>query len=91
MMGTTWIVFMCVFSILAIIDMVFWGSWNSVILMLSIPAPVASYVGQSFWIEAFSYVFIGALAVVMTYKIVQTTADETDYFPETAPDQWGPR
>ncbi|MCK9591402.1 MAG: hypothetical protein M0Q91_05265 [Methanoregula sp.] len=91
MMGTTWLVFMAVFCILVIINAVFWTQWNKVILMLSIPAPVQSYVGQAFWIQPFSYVFILVLAIVMTYKIVQATADESDYYPETSYDQWGPR
>lgn len=91
MMGTTWLVFMAVFTILAIVDAVFWSQWNNVILTFPIPAPVQSYVGQVFWIEPFSYVFILVLAIIMTYKIVQATADETDYYPEMYYDQWGPR
>ena len=91
MMGTTWLVFMAVFSILVIVDAVFWSQWDKVILMISIPAPVQEYVGQTFWIQPFSYVFITVLAIVMTYKIVQATADESDYYPETGYDQWGPR
>lgn len=60
--------------------------------MLPIPAPVQQYVGQAFWIQPFTYVFILALAIVITYKLVQATADESDYYPEMEPyDQWGPR
>lgn len=91
MMGTTWLIFMAVFSIMVIIDMVFWGNWDKVILMLDIPAPVQYYVGQTFWIQPFSYFFILMLAIVMTYKIVQATADEVDSYPEMGYDQWGPR
>jgi preprotein translocase subunit SecG len=91
MMRTTWIVFMAIFSIMAIILGVFWSRWDSVILMMGIPEPVQYYVGQTFWIQPFSYFFVLMLALVMTYKIVQATADETDYYPEMAPDQWGPR
>ena len=91
LVGTTWIVFMAIFSILVIVDAVFWGSWDKVLLTFPIPAPVASYVGGTFWIQPFSYFFILILAVVITYKVVQATADETDYFPELAVDQWGPR
>lgn len=91
MMGTTWIIFIAVFVIMTVIDMVFWSSWDSVILMLSIPAPVQSYIGSTFWIQPFSYFFILILAVIMTYKIVQATADESDYYPEAGYDQWGPR
>jgi hypothetical protein len=91
MMGTTWLVFMAVFSIMVIIDAVFWTEWDTVVLTLAIPAPVQSYVGRTFWIEPLSYVFVLVLAIVMTYKIVQATADETDYYPELYYDQWGPR
>jgi hypothetical protein len=91
MMGTTWLVFMAIFSIFVIVDAVFWSQWDKVILMLPIPAPVQSYVGRAFWIQPLSYAFILVLAVVMTYKIVQATADESDYYPETYYDQWGPR
>ena len=92
MMGTTWLIFMAVFAILTIIDAVFWSSWDKIILSFPIPAPVQSYVGQVFWIQPFSYFFILILAIIMTYKIVQATADESDYYPESEPyDQWGPR
>jgi membrane protein implicated in regulation of membrane protease activity len=91
MVGTTWIIFMSVFSIMAIIAGVFFSAWDSVILMFPIPAPVASYVGQTFWIQPFTYFFILILAIVITYKVVQATADETDYYPELGYDQWGPR
>jgi membrane protein implicated in regulation of membrane protease activity len=88
-MGIAWIIFMSVFSLLAIVDMVFWGNMDTVLLTIDIPAPVASYVGQTFWIQSFSYVFILVLSVVMTYKIVQTTADETDYAEDVSYDSWG--
>jgi hypothetical protein len=48
-------------------------------------------VGRVFWIEGFTFVFILVLAIVMTYKIVQATADETDYGQELYYDSWGPR
>ena len=91
MVGTTWIVFMSVFVIMVIIDAVFWSEWDKVLLTFPIAAPVASYVGATFWIQPFSYVFILALAIVITYKVIQATADETDYYPELSVDQWGPR
>ena len=81
---------MAVFSIMVILDMVFWSSWDQIFLTLPIPAPVAMYVGQAFWIQPFSYFFILILAIVMTYKVVQATADESDY-QEYLPDSWGPR
>ncbi len=90
MVGHTWLVFMAVLSILTIILAVFWSAFDSVILMLAIPAPVAYYVGQTFWIQPFSYFLVLILAVVMTYKMVQTTADETEYEPEVY-DSWGLR
>jgi membrane protein implicated in regulation of membrane protease activity len=90
MMSTTWLIFMAIFSIFAIIDGVFWSAWDNVILNIPIPAPVVSYVGNAFWIQPFSYVFILVLAIVMTYKIVQATADETDYGQELYYDSWGP-
>ena len=89
MMGTTWLIFMAVFSILAIVDGVFWSQWDKVILMINIPAPVQSYVGQSFYVQALSYVFLLVLAIVMTYKIVQATADESDYGTDISYDSWG--
>jgi hypothetical protein len=91
MVGTTWIIFISVFVILVIIDGVFWGEWDKILLTFPIPAPVASYVGQTFWIQPFSYFFILILAIIITYKVIQATADETDYFPELQYDQWGPR
>lgn len=91
MMGITWLVFIAVFAIMTIINAVFWSKFDAVLLMFPIPAPVKSYVGQAFWIQPFSYVFILVLALIITYKIVQATADESDYFPEYEFDHWGPR
>ena len=91
MVGTTWLIFMAVFVIIAIVLAVFWGAWDKVVLTFPIPAPVVSYVGQTFWIQPFSYFLDLILAIVITYKVVQATADETDYFPELQYDQWGPR
>ena len=45
----------------------------------------------TFWIQPFSYFLDLILAIVITYTVVQATADETDYFPELQYDQWGPR
>lgn len=91
MMGTTWLIFMCVFVILTIVDMVFWSNWDKIVLSISIPPIVAQGVGQIWWIQPFSYVLILILSIIITFKILQATADESDYYPESAPDQWGPR
>jgi hypothetical protein len=85
MSGTTWLIFMAIFAILTIINMVFWGAWNDIILKFPVPAPVQSYVGQTFWIQPFSYFLILVLALIVTYAIIQKTADESDYSAE----RWG--
>ena len=82
---------MAVFTIMAIIAGVFFSAWDSVILMLPIPGPVAFAVGQTFWIQPFTYFFILVLSLIITYKVVQATTDESDYYPETNFDTWGPR
>jgi membrane protein implicated in regulation of membrane protease activity len=79
MIGMTWIIIMAVLYILTIVAGVWWSAWDSVILMLPIPAPVQSYVGNTFWIQSGTYFFIIVIGLVVTYKILQATADESDY------------
>jgi hypothetical protein len=79
MIGTTWVIIMAVLYILTIVAGVWWSSWDSVILTFPIPEPVKSYVGGIFWIQAGTYFFILVIGLVVTYKILQTTADESDY------------
>jgi hypothetical protein len=58
---------------------VWWSAWDSIILTFPIPAPVQSAVGGTFWIQACTYFFILVVGLVVTYKILQATADESDY------------
>lgn len=77
--GITWIITIAILYILTIIGGVWWKAWDSVILKFPVPAPVQQYVGSSFWIQAITYTMILVIAIVITYKLMQTTADESDY------------
>jgi len=79
MVGTTWIVVIAVLYILAIIGGVWWKAWNEVILTFPIPLPVQGAIGNIFWIEAATFVMILVVGIVATYKMLQATADESDY------------
>ena len=79
LVGLTWVIVMAVLYILTIIAGVWWSAWDSVILTFPIPASVQGAVGGTFWIQAATYFFILVIGIVVTYKIVQSTADESDY------------
>jgi membrane protein implicated in regulation of membrane protease activity len=79
LVGTTWIVVISVLYILAIIGGVWWKAWDSVLLTFPIPAPVQGLVGGTFWIQAMTYTMILVVGIVATYKMLQSTADESDY------------
>jgi hypothetical protein len=78
LIATTWIIIMAVLYILTIVAGVWWSSWDAIILTFPIPAPVQSAVGGTFWIQAGTYFFILVNGIVVTYKILQATADESD-------------
>ena len=80
--GITWIIVIAILYILAIVGGVWWKAWDSVILKFPIPAPVQSYVGSTFWIQAICYTMIVVVGIVVTYKLLQSTADESDYISE---------
>jgi membrane protein implicated in regulation of membrane protease activity len=79
MVGITWIIVIAVLYIITIINGVWWSAWDSVLLTFPIPEPVRAYVGNTFWIQAGSYALILVVGIVATYKMLQATADESDY------------
>jgi membrane protein implicated in regulation of membrane protease activity len=79
LVGTTWIIVIAVLYIMSIIGGVWWKAWNQVILSFPIPEPVQAAVGGIFWIQAITYTMILVIGIVATYKMLQATADETDY------------
>jgi membrane protein implicated in regulation of membrane protease activity len=79
LVGITWIIVIAVLYILAIIGGVWWKAWDEVLLKFPVPAPVQMYVGNTFWIQAITYAMILVVGIVATYKMLQSTADESDY------------
>lgn len=79
LVGTTWIIVIAVLYILTFIGGVWWKAWDEVFLHFPVPAPVQIYVGNIFWIQALTYTMILVVGIVATYKLLQSTADETDY------------
>lgn len=79
LVGITWIIVIAVLYILTIIGGVWWKAWDSVILTFPIPAPVQQYVGGTFWIQALTYTMILVVGLVATYKMLQSTSDQSDY------------
>ena len=79
LVGITWLIVIAVLYIMAIIGGVWWKAWDSVLLTFPIPAPVQMYVGNTFWIQAATYTMILVIGIVVTYKMLQATADESDY------------
>jgi membrane protein implicated in regulation of membrane protease activity len=79
LVGITWTIVITVLYIMAIIGGVWWKGWNEVIMRFPIPAPVQQYVGQIFWIQALTFTLILVIGIVVTYKMLQATADESDY------------
>jgi membrane protein implicated in regulation of membrane protease activity len=79
MVGITWIIVISVLYIMAIIGGVWWKAWDSVILQFPVPSVVQSYVGGTFWIQGLTYAMIVVVGIVVTYKTLQSTADESDY------------
>lgn len=79
LVGITWLIMIAVLYIMAIIGGVWWKAWDSVLLTFPIPAPVQMYVGNTFWIQAATYTMILVIGIVVTYKMLQATADESDY------------
>ena len=79
LVGTTWIIVIAVLYIMSIIGGVWWKAWNEVILTFPIPAPVQEPLGNIFWIQAITFTMILVLGIVVTYKTLQATADESDY------------
>ena len=77
--GTTWIIVIAVLYIMSIIGGVWWKAWDEVILKFPVPAGVQMYVGGTFWIQAMTYTLIVVIGIVATYKLLQATADESDY------------
>lgn len=77
--GIVWLIVIAVLYIMTIINGVWWKGWNSVLLKFPIPEPVKYYVGQTFFIEPLSYAIILVIGIVITYKMLQATADESDY------------
>ena len=75
----TWVIVIAVLYILTIIAGVWWSQWDKVLLTFSIPPLVRGAVGNVFWIQAGTYFFIIVIGIVVTYKILQAVADETDY------------
>lgn len=79
LIGITWLIVIAVLYIMAIINGVWWSAWDSVLLTFPIPEPVKMYVGNTFWIQAISYTLIIVIGIVVTYKMLQASADESDY------------
>lgn len=79
LVGITWIIVIAVLYIMTIIGGVWWKAWDKVILQFPIPAPVQAAVGGTFWIQAATYTMILVVGIVATYKMLQATADESDY------------
>ena len=79
LVGITWIVVIAVLYIMAIIGGVWWKAWDEIILTYPIPLPVQAAVGGTFWIQGMTYTMILVIGIVVTYKMLQATADESDY------------
>ena len=79
LVGTTWLIVIAVLYIMTIIGGVWWKAWDEVILSFPIPLPVQGAVGGIFWIQAICYTMILVIGIVATYKMLQSTADESDY------------
>jgi len=79
LVGITWIIVIAVLYIMTIIGGVWWKAWDEVILKFPVPASVQMYVGNTFWIQALTYTMILVVGIVATYKMLQSTSDESDY------------
>ena len=79
MVGITWLIIVAVLYILAFIGGVWWKAWDEIILKFPIPVSVQAAVGGTFWIQGLTYVMILVIGIIATYKLLQSTADESDY------------